>query len=111
MMSRILLLLTFAIMALCSQAFTLPVTSRMTTATFSSTLLEERRRNAKKEKVKRNRENMRKFATGGPRKKGLSRRKLLKKSEAAKERKREAEYMAKVFITCPPMEEPIPFSW
>ena len=62
-------------------------------------MLESCRRNAKKEKIKRNRENMRKFKTGG--RKGLSRRKLLKKAQASKARQTEAEFIAKCFITTP----------
>jgi hypothetical protein len=55
--------------------------------------------NAKREKVKRNRENMRKFATPG--RKGLSRRKLLKKAQSSKARQEENEFIAKCFITGP----------
>ena len=57
------------------------------------------RTNAKKEKIKRNRENMRKFKTGG--RKGLSRRKLLKKAQSARARQEEAEFVAKCFQTVP----------
>lgn len=57
------------------------------------------RTNAKKEKIKRNRENMRKFKKGG--RKGLSRRKLLKKAQSSKARQEEAEFIAKCFITVP----------
>ena len=62
-----------------------------------STTLFACRTNAKKEKRQRNRENMRKFATPG--RKGLSKRKLLKKAQAAKARQSEAEFIAKCFIT------------
>jgi hypothetical protein len=65
----------------------------------SSTLLEACRTNAKKEKIKRNRENMRKFRTGG--KKGTSRRKLLKKAQSSAARQEEAEFITKCFITVP----------
>jgi len=58
------------------------------------------RTNAKKEKIKRNRENMRKFKTGG--RKGLSRRKLLKKAQSSKARQTEAEFIAKCFTNLPP---------
>jgi len=71
-------------------------------ATPSTTSLESCRTNAKKEKIKRNRENMRKFRTGGRR--GLSRRKLLKKAQASKARQEEAEFIARCFITVPPPE-------
>ena len=60
------------------------------------------RTNAKKEKIKRNRENMRKFKTGGRR--GVSRRKLLKKGQASKARQEEAEFIAKCFTTVPVTE-------
>lgn len=42
------------------------------------------RQNAKKEKIKRNRENMRKFKTGG--KKGVSQRKQLKRIQSSQAR-------------------------
>lgn len=67
----------------------------------SSTTLDACRTNAKKEKIKRNRENMRKFKTGGG-KKGVSRRKLLKKAQASKARQVEAEFIAGCYITVPP---------
>jgi len=66
----------------------------------SSTSLEGCRTNAKKEKIKRNRDNMRKFKTTGRR--GLSRRKLLKKAQASKARQSESEFIAQCFITMPP---------
>jgi hypothetical protein len=59
--------------------------------------------NAKKEKIKRNRENMRKFKSGG--RKGTSRRKLMKKALASKARQRENEFIAKCFITTAPPNE------
>jgi hypothetical protein len=55
------------------------------------------RTNAKKEKIKRNRENMRKFKTTG--RKGTSRRKILKKAQSSKARQEEAEFIAKCYIT------------
>ena len=57
------------------------------------------RTNAKKEKIKRNRENMRKFKTGG--KKGISRRKLMKKALSSTARQEEAEFIAKCYLTVP----------
>jgi hypothetical protein len=63
------------------------------------TSLDACRSNAKKEKIKRNRENMRKFKKGG--RKGLSRRKLLKKALASKARGEEAEFITKCFATIP----------
>lgn len=65
----------------------------------SSTSLFASRVNAKKEKLKRNRENMRKFATPGRR--GTSRRKILKKAQSSKARQEENEFIAKCFITGP----------
>jgi hypothetical protein len=65
----------------------------------STTELFACRVNAKKEKIKRNRENMRKFATPG--KKGISRRKTLKKAQASKARQEENEFIAKCFIIGP----------
>ena len=65
----------------------------------SSSALFSCRTNAKKEKIKRNRDNMRKFKTGG--KRGISRRKLMKKGQASKARAEEAEFIAKCFITAP----------
>jgi hypothetical protein len=69
----------------------------------SSTSLFACRQNAKKEKLKRNRENMRKFASPGRR--GTSRRKLLKKAQASKARQEENEFIAKCFITGPAPNE------
>jgi len=57
------------------------------------------RTNAKKDKRKRNRENMRKFKTSG--KRGTSRRKMMKKALASKARQEEAEFIAKCFISVP----------
>jgi hypothetical protein len=72
-------------------------------STTSLTELASCRTNAKKEKIKRNRENMRKFKTGG--KKGLTRRKLLKKAQSSRARQEEAEFIAKCYITVPVVEE------
>ena len=65
----------------------------------TSTCLFGCRVNAKKEKMKRNRENMRKFKTTG--KRGLSRRRLFKKAQAAKARQEENEFIAKCFLHLP----------
>jgi hypothetical protein len=62
--------------------------------------------NAKKEKIKRNRENMRKFQTVG--KKGVTRRKILKKAQASKARQLENEFIAKCFQTGPAPNMPDP---
>ena len=82
-----------------AQSFSPAFTAR----TAPSTALFASRTNAKKEKIKRNRDNMRKFKTGGRR--GLSRRKLLKKAQASKARQEEAEFIAQCFITAPPPNE------
>eukprot|EP00980_Cylindrotheca_fusiformis_P000240 scaffold52_cov183-Cylindrotheca_fusiformis.AAC.19 len=80
-----------------------PVSTMMKPAA-TSTALFASRVNAKKEKLKRNRENMRKFATPGRR--GTSRRKILKKAQSAKARQLENEFIAKCFMTGPvPNEE------
>jgi hypothetical protein len=63
----------------------------------SATSLFACRVNAKKLKIKRNRENMRKFSTPGRR--GTSRRKILKRAQANKARQTENEFIAKCFIT------------
>jgi hypothetical protein len=76
-----------------SQAFAVrPVVSLS-----SPTALFGCRVNAKKEKIKRNRENMRKFSTPG--KRGMSRRKILKKAQASEARQKENEFITKCFIT------------
>lgn len=61
----------------------------------SITALAACRTNAKKEKIKRNRENMRKFRTGG--KRGISRRKALKKQQSAQMRQEENEVCLLVY--------------
>ena len=65
----------------------------------TTTTLDACRINAKKEKIKRNRENMRKFKVVG--KRGTSRRKTLKKAQANKARQTESEFIAKCFSTVP----------
>ncbi len=72
-------------------------------ALVSSTELLASRINAKKEKIKRNRENMRKFSTPGRR--GTSRRKTLKKVLSSRARQSENEFIAKCFITGPAPNE------
>merc|ERR1711957_642106 len=94
--------LVVALVSVSTEAFTpLPKPSFFTATTSSS--LDGCRVNGKKEKRQRNRENMRKFSSGG--KKGLSRRKLMKKALASKARQDEAEFIAKCFITIPAIEE------
>ena len=79
-----------------AQAFVPRLSFTPRLATFG---LDACRQNAKKEKIKRNRENMRKFKTGG--RKGTSRRKLLKKAQSSKARQEESEFIAKCFTTVP----------
>lgn len=83
-----------------SQAFAphLTVTSRTSLAPLFSC-----RVNAKKEKIKRNRENMRKFKTAGRR--GTSRRKIMKKALSTRARQEETEFINKCFMTAPVSEE------
>merc|ERR1712176_265348 len=66
----------------------------------SSTSLDACRVNAKQEKRKRNRDNMRKFKKGGRR--GTSRKKTMRKLASSTQRQRENEFIAKCFITVPP---------
>jgi hypothetical protein len=66
----------------------------------TTTLLFGCRTNAKKEKIKRNRENMRKFKTTGRR--GTSRRKIIKKQLSTAARQDEAAFIAKCFTTIAP---------
>ncbi|CAB9496925.1 expressed unknown protein [Seminavis robusta] len=100
MVPRALLLLALLVLAVSTQAFTVtpsPLATRSISSAAFDTALEGCRVNAKKEKIKRNRENMRKFKVGG--RKGTSRRKLLKKALASKARQEEAEFISKCFIT------------
>eukprot|EP00630_Chrysocystis_fragilis_P002005 CAMPEP_0197394144 /NCGR_PEP_ID=MMETSP1165-20131217/4716_1 /TAXON_ID=284809 /ORGANISM="Chrysocystis fragilis, Strain CCMP3189" /LENGTH=121 /DNA_ID=CAMNT_0042919829 /DNA_START=143 /DNA_END=508 /DNA_ORIENTATION=+ len=83
-----------------------------TTSTFDrAPALDACRRNTKKEKRQRNLENMRKFkrapgpVTLGRAKKVLSRKKMTLKAQAAKEKEREAAFMARLFVATGPMEE------
>lgn len=99
MAPRILLVLAaIAILALSVEAFAPRPTLFGVTSTRTS--LDACRVNAKKEKIKRNRDNMRKFKTGG--KKGITRRKMLKKVEAGKARQEENEFISKCFLTIAP---------
>ena len=82
-----------------SQGFSPASLFRPAAASATSTSLDACRVNAKKEKRQRNRENMRKFSTPG--KRGMSRRKILKKSLASKARQEENEFIAKCFLTGP----------
>ena len=75
-----------------------PPFSRPTLA--STTSLDASRTNAKQEKRKRNRENMRKFKKGGRR--GTSRKKMMRKMQSGAQRQIENEFIAKCFMTVPP---------
>eukprot|EP00545_Synedropsis_sp_CCMP1620_P002452 CAMPEP_0119013804 /NCGR_PEP_ID=MMETSP1176-20130426/9002_1 /TAXON_ID=265551 /ORGANISM="Synedropsis recta cf, Strain CCMP1620" /LENGTH=112 /DNA_ID=CAMNT_0006966923 /DNA_START=68 /DNA_END=406 /DNA_ORIENTATION=- len=99
MVSRILIVLILAVVALSANAFA-PRPSFTGKSVSFGTALEGCRVNAKKEKIKRNRENMRKFKTTG--KRGTSRRKTLKKLQANKARQEESEFISKCFTTVPP---------
>mmetsp|Transcript_118809 Transcript_118809/g.177589 ORF Transcript_118809/g.177589 Transcript_118809/m.177589 type:complete len:105 (+) Transcript_118809:145-459(+) len=103
MISRILLVVVVALAAALSVEGFAPAFFRPAAAT--STSLFSCRTNAKREKRQRNRENMRKYATPGRR--GMSRRKILKKAQSSKARQEENEFIAKCFITgpVPNMEE------
>jgi hypothetical protein len=79
---------------------TTPLSSRSVNSSVDvrfDTALEGCRTSAKKEKIKRNRENMRKFKTVGRR--GTSRRKTLRKAFASAARQEENVFIAKCFIT------------
>uniref|UniRef100_A0A7S1URQ5 Uncharacterized protein n=1 Tax=Grammatophora oceanica TaxID=210454 RepID=A0A7S1URQ5_9STRA len=97
MMSRVLLVLAFlAIATLSVDAFVAPRPSAF--VKLQTTALEACRRNTKKEKAKRNQQNMRKFQVGTGRR-GMTRRKLLKKQQASDMRALEQEYIMKAFTT------------
>ena len=104
-------LLAFAVLAtlaLSTQAFVVfPVGQAVKTTTSTSTSLDASRLNAKIEKRKRNRDNMRKFQKGG--KKGMSKKKMMRKMQSSAARQVENEFIAKCFMTIPPpapVEEP-----
>ena len=80
------------------QAFVAAPFSRPALATTTS--LDASRVNAKQEKRKRNRENMRKFKKGG--KRGTSRKKMMRKMQSSAQRIVENEFIAKCFMTVPP---------
>mmetsp|Transcript_14630 Transcript_14630/g.25001 ORF Transcript_14630/g.25001 Transcript_14630/m.25001 type:complete len:106 (+) Transcript_14630:104-421(+) len=94
-------LLVFAILAavaISTQAFVAPSVGQPALA--STTSLDASRVNAKQEKRKRNRDNMRKFKKGGRR--GTSRKKMMRKMQSSAARQVENEFIAKCFITVPP---------
>lgn len=83
------------------QAFVVPSIGRPALlAASTSTSLDASRINAKQEKRKRNRENMRKFKKGG--KKGTSKKKTMRKLQSGAARQVENEFIAKCFMTVSP---------
>lgn len=98
MFQRLLLIAVMAIALIGStEAFGMRPAFPSSATLSSSTCLFGCRVNAKKEKIKRNRENMRKFSSPG--KRGTSRRKVLKKAQASEARQKENEFISKCFIT------------
>jgi hypothetical protein len=84
-----------------TQAFVVPSIGRPALlAASTSTSLDASRINAKQEKRKRNRENMRKFKKGG--KKGTSKKKMMRKLQSGAARQVENEFIAKCFMTVSP---------
>mmetsp|Transcript_31378 Transcript_31378/g.44530 ORF Transcript_31378/g.44530 Transcript_31378/m.44530 type:complete len:103 (-) Transcript_31378:121-429(-) len=101
MIARFLLLLLIVLVS--TEAFA-PSPAFGLTRQSTKTSLFACRTNAKKEKIKRNRENMRKFKTNT--KRGLSRRKTMKKAQASKARQEEADFISQCFsIFSTPSEE------
>mmetsp|Transcript_832 Transcript_832/g.1530 ORF Transcript_832/g.1530 Transcript_832/m.1530 type:complete len:107 (+) Transcript_832:122-442(+) len=99
MIRSLLVFAVLAAVALSTQAFVVPSVGHTTLAT-STTSLDANRVNAKMEKRKRNRDNMRKFKKGG--KKGTSRKKMMRKMQSSAARVVENEFIAKCFMTVPP---------
>eukprot|EP01083_Nonionella_stella_P137876 419499_1 len=97
MLRSILALAILAALALSTQAF-VPSISRPTLVRTTSP--DASRVNAKQEKRKRNRDNMRKFKKGG--RKGTSRKKMMRKMASGAARQVENEFIAKCFMTVPP---------
>lgn len=93
----VFLIITLAVVSLGSEGFGVLPSLVGRTALISTTTLDACRINAKKEKRKRNRENMRKFMT-----RGTSRRKMMKKMRSNDALRLEAEFIAKCFTTLPP---------
>eukprot|EP00569_Conticribra_weissflogii_P007996 CAMPEP_0171329074 /NCGR_PEP_ID=MMETSP0878-20121228/1015_1 /TAXON_ID=67004 /ORGANISM="Thalassiosira weissflogii, Strain CCMP1336" /LENGTH=106 /DNA_ID=CAMNT_0011828977 /DNA_START=43 /DNA_END=363 /DNA_ORIENTATION=+ len=98
MIRSILAIAIFAALALSTQAFVSAPVGKP--ALVSTTSLMASRVNAKIEKRKRNRENMRKFKKGGRR--GTSRKKMMRKMQSSAARQIENEFIAKCFMTVPP---------
>merc|ERR1711966_310229 len=99
MIRSLLALAVLAALALSTQAFVVPSVGQPALAA-STTSLDASRINAKQEKRKRNRENMRKFKKGG--RKGTSKKKLMRKAASGAQRQVENEFIAKCFLTVPP---------
>ncbi|KAL7511226.1 hypothetical protein ACHAXN_008101 [Cyclotella atomus] len=100
MIRSVLAAAILAVLAISTEAFvSTPFSGRVTVP--SSTGLDMASRiNAKVEKRKRNRENMRKFKKGGRR--GTSKKKMMRKVFSSAARQEENEFIAKCFITVPP---------
>merc|ERR1712085_106264 len=95
---KIVLFALLVIVAISStEAFSVTAVFPKSAVLSSSSSLFGCRVNAKKEKIKRHRENMRKFSSPG--KRGTSRRKVLKKAQASDARQKENEFITKCFIT------------
>merc|ERR1719324_2050358 len=103
MFQRLLIIALLAIAMISSTTEAFAVCPNSAALMKSNTALFGCRLNAKKEKIKRNRENMRKFSSPG--KRGTSRRKILKKAQASEQRQKEAEFINMCFITGADVEE------
>eukprot|EP01082_Thalassiosira_pseudonana_P009244 g8218.t1 g8218 contig29:27121-27938(-) len=98
MIRSLLFAAVLAALAISTQAFVASPLSRPALTTTTS--LDASRINAKQEKRKRNRENMRKFKKGG--KRGTSKKKMMRKMQSGIARQTENEFIAKCFMTVPP---------
>jgi hypothetical protein len=83
-----------------TQAFVVPSIGQPALLSTRTTSIGASRINAKQEKRKRNRENMRKFKKGG--KRGTSKKKMMRKLQSGAARMVENEFIAKCFMTVPP---------
>ncbi|KAK1747997.1 hypothetical protein QTG54_001960 [Skeletonema marinoi] len=99
MIRTLLFAALLAVFAISTEAFVAAPFSRPALVA-TTTSLDASRLNAKQEKRKRNRENMRKFKTRG--KKGTSRKKTMRKIASSAQRIVENEFIAKCFMTVPP---------
>ncbi|KAL3758566.1 hypothetical protein ACHAWU_008320 [Discostella pseudostelligera] len=100
MIRSLLALAVLAALAISTQAFVVPSIGQPYLLSTSTTSLDASRINAKQEKRKRNRENMRKFKKGG--KRGTSKKKMMRKLQSGAARMVENEFIAKCFMTVPP---------